>query len=135
MTTPINPTLHQEAAEAICSALYNTGFEALGETEGGRVTWFHRGTHPKDVRVRVERSVLADFVYVVVEFRNLSNGARLKGEQKFEVYAGPTADRFGIADATQKAVIGVLEVFRDVLAESGVAGPLADRVDNPPEVD
>lgn len=135
MTMPSQPTLHQEAAEAICSALFRTGFEAIGETEGGRVSWFHRGTKPKDVRVRVERSPLADITRVFVEWRNLANGTRLKGEQKFEVYAGPTTTREAVVQATQDVVIKVLEIFRDVLAEEGVAGSISELVDTDPEAD
>lgn len=133
MSTPNRPTRHQQAAEAICSALYQMEFEVLGETEGGRVTWFHRGTKPKDIRVRVERSLLADEVKVVVEFKNLSNNTILKGEQYCTISAGPNDDPRSIPESVEKAVIFVLEIFKDVLSGEGVAGPISKLVDSRPE--
>lgn len=128
-------SIHQETAEAICSALFQTHFEPLGETEGGRVSWFHRGERPKDVRVRVERSPFEAEVKVVVEWRNFAAGARLKGEQTLHVPTGPLTPRSAIEQASSDAVVRVLEVYRDVISESGVAGPISQLVDTDPDSD
>jgi hypothetical protein len=110
----------QEAAEAICGALHRYQFQFLGESDGGASTWFMRGEHPKRIRIEVQRSALAPMVIVNVEWRNLFS--KLRGRQTLQVdVRGSAGDVF---QATEKAVLRCLEIFRDVVSEEGVAGPL-----------
>lgn len=108
----------REAAEAICGALHRYSFEFLGESSDGASTWFHRGNRPKDVRIEVLRSALAPMVLVNIEWRNLAEHARGRITAQCDV-RGSKADVFA---ATEKAVLRCLEIYRDVLDETGVAG-------------
>lgn len=123
-------SLQVEATEAICSALYSLPFSEFlgeGEVEGGHSMWFHLGEKPKDCRVTVHRPDKRESVEVKVEWRNYWADARnpLKGEQTFTVstYAA-TQDM--LTPATADAVVRVLELYKQVLAEEGVAGKIAD---------
>lgn len=131
-------SLQVEVAEAICSALYKMPFaEFLGETDlpeeqgwGGRVMWFHVGEKPKDMRVTVFRPDEKEEVQVIIEWRNHWADARnpLKGRQIIHIstYAATQAM---LQEPTTSAVLRVLEVYRDVLAEEGVAGRISDLVE------
>lgn len=122
-------TKKQEAAEAICSALYSLDFEAIGETDDG-TSWFTRGRHPKNVRIAVEREVAAEFVTdisdkvicVRAEWRNYHGKAPAKGQQQFFILCDNDQH---IALQVEAAVEKVLLIFRDVLAGEGVAGAQA----------
>jgi hypothetical protein len=112
----------KEAAEAICGALHRLSYEFIGESDNGASTWFHRGVSPRDVRVEVVRSGLAPMVMVNTEYRNLHAPQELRRgriTQQIDV-RGSSVDVFG---ATEKCVLRCLEIFRDVLEGSGVAGP------------
>jgi len=139
-----------EVAEAICSALYQMPFvEFLGEKdlpwynvlhgEGeqpeqeARHAWFHVGEKPKDMRVTVIRPSKAELVQVRIEWRNYFADGRqpLKGEQTLNIstYAATQAM---LQQPTEAAVVRVLELYRDILTESGVAGRLSDLVESEP---
>lgn len=123
-------TIQYETAEALCSALYQMPFsEFLGEQEApeGWVAWFHLGEKPKDMRVSVRRPKDRDEVVVVAEWRNYHADPRnpIRGEQRFTIstYAATQAM---VAPATENALQSVLELLRQVVAEEGVAGKIAD---------
>lgn len=118
-----NITRQKEAAEAVCSGLYNTQFVPLGDTDEGASTWFTRGEKPKIIRVEVQRSKLADFVLVNTEWANLSlPGHVIRGREVFQIPTDESVSWKSVTEATQAAVVRVLEIFRDVLAGEGVAG-------------
>lgn len=137
-------SLQVETAEAICSALYQLPFtEFLGEAdhpdeegETCRMMWFHVGERPKDMRVTVVRPERKEEVRVKIEWRNYHADARnpLKGEMTLRIstYAATQAM---LGPATQDAVVRVLEVYRDVLAEEGVAGQISDLTPDVEETD
>lgn len=132
-------SLQVECAEALCSAFYQMPFaEFLGEQEEEDywVAWFTIGERPKNMRVSVRRPRKRDVVEVLVEWRNYAADARnpLKGEQTLTIstYAATPAM---LGPATQDAVVKVLELYRQVLAEEGVAGKIADLVDAPEETE
>lgn len=130
-------SLQVEVAEALCSALYRMPFvEFLGEdditltvpeTERAHALWFHLGEKPKDMRVTVVRPEKREEVQVKMEWRNYFADGRnpLKGEQTLRIstYAATQAM---LQPATEQAVLKVLEVFRQVLSEEGVAGKISD---------
>lgn len=138
-------SLQVETAEALCSALYKMPFvEFLGEQDrpvtvpgvmGGeqsaRHAYFHVGEHPKDMRVTVIRPEKAEQVIVLIEWRNYFSDGRspLKGEQVIYIstYAASQAE-LGIP--TQDAILRVLELYKQVLSEEGVAGKIADLVES-----
>jgi hypothetical protein len=109
-----------ETAEAICGGLHRYGWELIGEAGPNNAsTWFSRGEKPKIIRTEVVRSALAPMVLVNVEWYNLHT--RQRGRQTLQVdVRGSNADVFM---ASEKAVLRCLEIFRDVLEGSGVAGP------------
>lgn len=144
-------SMQVEVAEALCSALYQMPFvEFLGEKdlpwynvlhgEGeqpeqeARHAWFHVGEKPKDMRVTVIRPSKAELVQVRIEWRNYFSDGRnpLKGEQRLTIstYAVTQAD---LGPATEQAILTVLERYREVLTEEGVAGKIADLVESAPD--
>lgn len=136
-----------EVAEALCSALYQMPFvEFLGEKDlpwldpvgnGGeqeaRHAFFHVGEKPKDMRVTVIRPSQTEMVLLRIEWRNYKTDPRnpLKCEQTVHIstYAATQAM---LGEPTEAAVLRVLEVYRDVLAEEGVAGLIGDLVESAP---
>lgn len=126
-------TLQVETAEAIASALYKMPFcEFLGEDdrpddegEMCRMMWFHIGERPKDMRVTILRPERKEEVRVLIEWRNYFADGRnpLKGERtvRISTYAATHAMLVG---PTQQAVLRVLETYRDLLSEEGVAGQI-----------
>jgi hypothetical protein len=110
-----------ETAEAICSALHRLSFEFIGETEDKVSTYFRRGTKPKHMRIEVLRSSLAPMVIVNVDFYNLSSGEPKFGHitQQVDVRGSKT----DVMAATEKSVLRCLEIFKDILDGTGVAGP------------
>jgi len=129
--------IRDEAFEAICSALYNLDFQPIGEVErnGKYESYFCRGEYPKKIRVGVFKSTLfgSDHIEVLVEWHNVANGTTLKGQQKFTI---STRDfRAAVENTVERLVLDVLDIYRQVLAGEGVAGPIAKLVDSPEEVD
>lgn len=111
----------QEAAEAVCGALHSLDWEFMGETNGNASTWFIRGEKPKQLRVEVQRSLLADYVIVNAEWPVLTNPPH-KGRLTFNINVGESTQR-QVRENTEKIVVRCLELFRDVLQGSGVADP------------
>lgn len=108
-----------EAAEAVCGALHDLGWEFIGESDFKASTWFLRGDGAKLVKIEVQRSRLADFVIVNVLWPVLANPP-YEGRQTLQIdVAGGTVAE--VKDATERAVVRCLEIFRDVLAQTGVA--------------
>lgn len=126
-------TLQVETAEALCSALYQLPYsEFLGEKDlpEGRCAWFHIGEKPKDMRVTVVRPQRpAEEVVMRLEWRNYHTDPRnpLRGTQNLRITTRD-ATKAELEQATTDAIVRVLEVYRDVLAEEGVAGKIADLV-------
>lgn len=126
-------SLQAECAEALCSAFYQMPFvEFLGEQEEEDfwVAWFTVGERPKNMRVSIRRPRERDVVEVMVEWRNYAADPRhpLKGEQTLTIstYAATPAM---LGPATQDTVVKVLELYRQVLAEEGVAGKISELVE------
>lgn len=116
-----NVTRVAEAAEAVCGALHATDWEFMGEGNHGASTWFIRGESPKQARVEVLRSSLADYLLINVEWLVLTNPPS-KGRETININIGESTQR-QVKDSTERAVIKCLEIFRDVLQASGVADP------------
>lgn len=124
-------------AEAICSAFYNMDFcEFMGERDdpggsGNLVTWFMLGKKPRQVRVAIYREK-DGMVEVVAEWLNFSADPTtpMKGQLKIAIatHVGSDAD---LRMPTQNAVVRVLEIYKDVLEEVGVAGPLEPAAPEP----
>ena len=132
--------LQEVAHEAICSALYSMPFTRfLGErpdpVDGGEVAWFRLSRDPsvEKVNVREDPKIVvvsvsqepAEIVRVRAEWLNVSAGfdQRLRGSFNFRI---PTSarDEAVIRKACEEVVVRVLEVFKEVLAGTGVAGPI-----------
>lgn len=132
--------MQEVAAEAICSALYSMPFTRfLGERPGiggeGDVAWFRLSEdpsaerinvreNPKVIRVSVQQQQ-PDLVVVHAEWPNVSAGIDqlLMGGQTFRISCTHGEDH--IRQACEEVVVRVLEIFKDVLSGSGVAGPVA----------
>lgn len=126
-----------ETYEALCSALYNLPqSEFLGEKDlpEGHTGWFHIGEKPKDMRVSVCRHRETQGVLLRIEWRNYHVDPRnpLRGSLSIRL-ATAEATREEIRQPVEDAVVRVLEVYRDVLAEEGVAGQISDLIDAPEE--
>ena len=142
-------TTHKQevVAEAICSALYNMDFVSfLGERDdvdtGNLVSWFRVGDQNNvdkftSVRVAVYRES-EGIVAVRAEWLNATDGDRsnpLLGSQtvRISTHAPSEAD---LQQPTTQAVVRVLELYRDVLDQDGVAGTLEALAPEPePETD
>lgn len=116
-------TLTDECAEAINGALYETGFEVLGNTEGGAVDWWTRGTKPRNMRVSVQRSSIAPYVIVTCEWPVLAPGGVFKGLTTFTVPCDGSVTREDAVNASTAVIVKVLELFRDILEGKGAASP------------
>ena len=119
-------TMQKVAAEAVCAGLANLDFTFLGESEGGGVTWFTRGDHPKRVRVSVNRSSMVNCVIVTTEFPNFSGKGLgwqiLTGKERTVIPTDRALTDDEVASGAKAAVLRCLEIFRDVLEGTGVAG-------------
>lgn len=127
-------SLQPETYEAICSALYQMPFaEFLGEvdSEEGRVGYFHIGEKPKDMRVGITMHKSGD-VRLLVEWRNYAADARnpLKGEKRMRLITDMVTEST-LKIGTEKVITTILEIYSDVLHETGVAGMIADLVESP----
>jgi hypothetical protein len=115
-------TKQEETAAAIEEALHELGWEHLGVTDGGASNWFIRGYKPKQVRIEVVKSRLADHMVLVnVEWINLAFAPEVKrGRQTLQVDAskGRSPETFG---ATMRAVERCLQIYLDVVSGKGVA--------------
>jgi hypothetical protein len=113
----------KRTAEAVCSALHRNDWIFLGEPGGSRgITWFLRG-HENDqlVRIAVERNWEDDNVTLIVQWRNFALAPRvLRGSQELRIDTSKTSVE--IERATFAAVHRCLEVFHDVVEQTGVAG-------------
>lgn len=116
------PTLTQECAEAIDAALFETGFEALGNTDGGATDWWHRGDRAstKQLRVQVKRNSL-EFVIVDCDWPAVIDGVLGSGHTTFTIPCGGSATRDVVIDSSVEVVSKILELFIDVC--QGVAVP------------
>lgn len=116
-------TLVQEAAEALNGGLFKTGlFEALGNSEGGRVDWWaaHGSERHKVIRVQVQRVTLG-FCVVVAEWPVIgSDRTVFKAHTSWTI---PTASqtRDNVIDATAAVVENVLVLWKDILQGTGLA--------------
>ena len=132
-------SLQVEVQEALCSALYNMPFaeflgenELMDETGSMNVAYFHVGERPKDMRVSIIRPAKKEEVRTKIEWRNYKADARnpLKGELVLTIstYAMTKPQ---LVPATEDVIVRVLEIYKDVLQEEGVAGMIADLVEGP----
>lgn len=124
--------------EALCSAFYQMPFaEFLGEKDlkepnrTGRTGWFHLGDAPKDMRVEIHRPEKRDAVEVRFDWRNYHADPRnpLRGSQTVSIstYAATQAI---LMQPVQDAVVRALEIYQDVLSETGVAGEISKLVEH-----
>lgn len=119
-------TKQREAAEAVCSGLYQTSFQFLGESEDGRITYFTRGTKPQIMSVSVSRFGITPHILVNCAWPNLSlRGKVIKGTETLQIDCGDTENDEMIKHQTGLAVVRCIEIFRDVLLGEGVAGAAA----------
>lgn len=119
--------------EAVCAALYyQPQMEFLGEQdrEEGLTWWGHLGSKPKDMRVRVCRENDTATVTIGLTWRNYSADARnpLIGGLTITIPTEATLRSY-LEQPVEGAIVRVLEVYRDVLAEEGVAGPIEKLVE------
>lgn len=119
-------TMQKVCAEAVCAGLFSNDFVALGDSEGGAVTWFTRGTHPRRIRISVNRSSLVNAVIVTTEFPNFSNKGLgrqiITGKERTVIPTDRTLTDDQVREASTAAVLRCLEIFKDVLEGQGVAG-------------
>lgn len=111
-----------EAAEAICGGLSKLRFTHLGETDAGQTDWFTRsgGTSAQTVRVRVERGTKYPAVFVTVEYFN----KHLNKAGRTVMQLDCRTTRKDLAkEASIQLVQRVLEIFKEVVQGTGVAGP------------
>lgn len=134
-------SLQVETAEALCSAFYNMPFtqflgETISEDTGEWAAWFHFGEKPKDMRVVVVRPSDREVVVVKVVWRNYHADPRnpLRGEQLLVVNCDRAA-QMDLHGATEDVALKVLELFKQVLSEEGVAGRISDLVETPEETE
>lgn len=121
--------------EALCSALYRMPFaEFLGEKdiEDGRTGWFHIGEKPKDMRVSITIPDKRDEIAVIVSWLNHFSDARqpLLGQQSLKVSTYAAVQQ-QIEPAVEAVILRVLEIYQQVLAETGVAGKISELVEDP----
>lgn len=119
-------TLVQEAAEAINSALFQTDFQALGDSEDGRIDWWHRGEPGtlRQLRVSVAKSDLISYVVVLAEWPIVRDAVRGRGQITWQVPCDGTQPRDKVMESTSEVVIKVLELYRDILSGTGFAAAL-----------
>ena len=127
------------AKEAVCSALYGMEFSRfLGErpdvVTGWDVAWFRLSRDPSvelSARADPKQVMVAVFnesesvVVVHISWLNLTGDEPIKGDQYLRFVADPDQQQQTVF-ASERAVLRVLEVFGDVVQETGVAGPLED---------
>lgn len=125
--------------EAVNSALWNMPWsEFLGETDsslGERTAWWHFGDKPKNMRVRVIIGLDGETVRSVAEWNNYAADARnpLRGTQEFTITLTRATDA-EIREGTRAVLEALLRLYKDVLEEVGVAGPIP-KLDAPEEVE
>jgi len=122
------PDMQTVTAEAICSALYNLPFSTfvgeLPNKEKNEMAVFRLGEKPKSVLVQVIREPNG-IVCVRSLYMNYSGSEPLMGDLSIRLLtSGQT--QAALNDPTTQAVVRVLEVYRDVLEETGVAGPIEE---------
>lgn len=115
----------QEAAEAVCAALFQTDWKLMGESPDGASTWWIRGDKPKQVRVEVQRGAVAEYLILLFEWFNLSQGSPIHGRELFQIPCDSSVTDESIKGATTAGVVRALEIFRDVLTGQGVASAQA----------
>lgn len=129
--------IQEVAKEAICSALYNMPFSRfLGERprEGAEseTAWFRLSPNPdsnddpKQVMVAVECQT-PGLVVLQVMWMNTARGwdNRLLGGLFIRI-GTVASDDYAVKQATEQAVLRVLEIYNDVLTQTGVAGPVEE---------
>ncbi|HEV7214782.1 MAG TPA: hypothetical protein VGP33_06620 [Chloroflexota bacterium] len=119
-------TLLQEAAEAVNSALYQSDFEPLGNSEGGRIDWWHRGEKGgmRQMRVAVERSEVIPYLIVEAQWpAPQPDGGRARGTQRLTVPCDGSQPRDQVIDATVEVVVKLLELFGDILSGQAAMPP------------
>jgi hypothetical protein len=135
----LRPTQFAEMTyEAMCSVFYNLEWvRFLGErpspVDGSDEAFFRFSEDPTQEHVspRVNPKVLMvavgydteDIVRVHAEWLNFSGGEVIKGGQTLHIVANPDL-RESTERASEAAAVRVLEIWSDILQQSGVAGPL-----------
>lgn len=120
----------QEAAEAVCGALIDVGWEphvnSYGEFESSdrSSTYFRRGdTTAQSTFIEVQRSRLADYLVVNIKWPVLGRPPTI-GHLTINIDCGSTVRQTEIREATQNAVVRCLEIMRDVITGEGVASTI-----------
>lgn len=112
----------REAYEAISSALFQTSWEHLGEDLQGNGFWTRDAGVRGAVRVTVQRPLDTSFVRVLVEWPTVALGRVMRGQVTLFVQTSGMFTRGQVVEGTTRVVTRVLEIYRDVLTGSGVAG-------------
>lgn len=103
------------AAEAVCSALFQTAFELIGESAGGRETWWFRGSANGNVKVAVIRPVERNELMTVIFFAAVHPlMGRSLARKEFTIILDSSNE--DLAPAVEKVVQECLLVYRNVLA-------------------
>lgn len=135
-------TVQEMTKEAICSALYSMPFTRfLGEVEdvgtGKDVAWFRLYVDPTvdKVNVRTDPRVLVvgvqedllDIVTVTVQWLNLSAGFDnpMRGQEYLRIPTG-RLNEVALHSATEQVVTLILDMYKQVLAQTGIAGPIEE---------
>lgn len=113
-----------ETAEAVCGGLHYSGFTHLGDTDQGKTSWFTRtgGTSVQTIRIRVERSDIYPAVFTTVEYWNTF--LKKPGRSVLQLDC-KTTHKDLVKQASEQMVLRCLEIFKEVLTKTGVAGPQA----------
>lgn len=119
-----------EAAEAICAAIHQMPFaQFVGETQhpltDELTTYFVLGEKPRAMRVGIARERALDAIRVTLEWANTATSSTLRGSMDLTL---PTygLTRADLVNATGQIVVRVLEVFKQVLEGTGVAGKIEE---------
>lgn len=103
--------------------MHATDWIWLGDSPDGVSSWFIRGEKPKQVRVEIQRGKLAEFVTLQIEWFNLSvPGEVYRGRELFQIPVGDDVTRESVEGATTAGVVRCLEILKEVVTGTGVAG-------------
>lgn len=106
------------AAEAVCSALYRTEWEFLGESPGGVKTFFQRGEmwdHER-VQVVIERKPHDNMVLVNAFWWSKGTRPHRRVHQYWAIGGGKPLE-----PQVEYVVTRLLELYRDVISHTGKA--------------
>lgn len=108
-------------AETVCGALFRTDFELIGESAGGRETWWHRGPVGRNVKIGVIRPADKNELMVVVFFVAEHPLIKERAVARKEFAIDLACNNEQLAEAAQMVVEQCLLIYRQVISEQPVA--------------